>query len=76
MTKRLEYTGIGFQRDGSCPIIREIFKNNLYDDGNGRDLWFGVADGRGYGDGKDCGDGTGESDHRRIYPFELIQFWK
>lgn len=76
MTKRLEYTGMGFKQDGSCPILRGIFRDNFHDEGNGRELWYGVTDGRGYGDGKDYGDGAGDSDHRLMYPFELIQFWK
>ena len=76
MTKLLYLTGSGFTQDRSDRRTRNIFNSLTNNDqGNGRDWWYSVSDGSGYGGGRGYGDGLGESDHDKIYPFELIKYW-
>ena len=69
----LNRTGSGFTADGSDPFTRQLFNESLDADGNGRNLWYGVGTGLGYGDGRGYGN-AGNSDHDKIYPFELILY--
>lgn len=74
MTNYIGHTGCGFLEDASDLTNRGI--DISFDNGNGYELYYSVADGRGYGDGMGFGGGDGSSgDPSGEYPFELIQFW-
>lgn len=77
MDRFLHRTGSGFTEDHSDRRTRNIFINLTNNEqGNGRDWWYSVMDGSGYGGGRGYGDGHGDSEHDRIYPFELICYNK
>ena len=80
MDRELRKIGIGFKFDRSDARIRGLVEDvDLRDEialqGNGRNHWYGTAEGYGFGDARGYGDGKGNSEHWKSYPFELIQFW-